>query len=154
MRWHFRDAALLWLFVPAYSIHLAEEWLGAFPVWVAQIAGRPVPGTAFVVINAVAMVVLIAAIHAASRDHRHGWMAVAIATIVLVNTVFHVAGAAVTASYSPGLISAVVVYVPLGSLTMIRALDQAPRPEVARGIVAGMLVHALVFVLAFASTRM
>ena len=152
MRWHYRDAALLWLFVAAYAIHVAEEWFAGFPGWVQQIAGRALPAEAFVVINAVAMVMLIAAIRSATRSERSGWMAVAVAMIALVNTAAHAGGAALTRSYAPGLISAVILYVPLGSLTMMRAVDQADRSQLTRGIVMGLALHALVFVLAFVST--
>lgn len=153
MRWHYRDAGLLWLFVPAYVIHVAEELVGGFPQWIATILGRPLPVSAFLIVNAVALVLLIGGIRAAIRTERYGWIAVALATIVLVNTLAHAAGLALTGSYSPGLISAVVLYVPLGSLAMIRALDQAPRPQLTRGIVTGLLLHALVFVVAFALAR-
>ena len=80
-------------------------------------------------------------------------MAIAIATILLVNTAAHAAGALITRAYAPGLVTAVVFYVPLGMLALIRAFDQADRASLARGVVAGVAVHALVFVLAFASTR-
>ena len=153
MRWQYRDAGLLWLFVPAYVIHLAEEWFADFPGWLQRITARPLPDEAFLIINAVALALLIGAIHLATRSERFGWMAVAVATIMLVNTVAHAAGAALTRSYAPGLISAVVLYVPLGSLTMIRALDHAGRKHVARGIITGVVVHAVVSALAFASTR-
>ena len=153
MRWHYRDPGLLWLFVPAYIIHVAEEWFADFPGWLQQIAGSPLPGEAFLIINAVALVLLVAAIRAATRSERFGWMAIAVAAIMLVNTVVHAAGAALTRSYAPGLISAVVVYVPLGALTMIRAVDHAARTHVARGIIAGVVVHAVVSAIAFASTR-
>jgi len=154
VRWQYRDAGLLWPFAPAYAIHVAEEWFAGFPDWAARIAGRPIPGTAFIAINAVAMVLLLAAIRAATRDERQGWMAVGIATIVLVNTAAHAVGAVMTQSYAPGLISAVVLYVPLGSLTMARAFDQAPRAQLARGVIAGLLIHAIVFIVALASTRL
>ena len=154
MRWHYRDAGLLWPFVPAYMIHVAEEWFAGFPQWLVQIAGRPLPGSAFLLINGVALVLMIAAIRAATRAERNGWIGVAIATIALVNTAAHVAGAALTRSYAPGLVSAVVLYVPLGSLAMIRAFDHAPRDQVRRGIVAGILVHGVVFIVAFLSTQM
>ena len=153
MRWHYRDPGLLWPFVPAYMIHVAEEWFAGFPLWVGQVVGRPVPDSAFLLINGVALVVLIAATRAATRAEHHGWIAVTIATIALVNTVAHAAGAVLTRSYAPGLVSAVVLYVPLGALAMIRAFDQAPRAQLERGIIAGMVVHALVFVVAFLSTR-
>ncbi len=154
MRWHYRDPGLLWPFVPAYMIHVAEEWFAGFPLWLEQIVGRPLPGSAFLLINAVALAMMIAAIRAATRAEDNGWIAVAIATIVLVNTAAHAAGAAMTQSYAPGLVSAVVLYVPLGSLAMIRAFDHAPRDQVRRGIIAGILVHAAVFIVAFLSTRM
>lgn len=153
MRWHYRDAGLLWPFVPAYAIHVAEEWFGGFTTWVAQIAGSPMSGDAFVAINLIAMLLLVVAIRAAARDEANGWIAVTIATIGLINTVSHAGGALMTRSYSPGLASAVVLYIPLGLLTMIRASEQAPRATLARGVIAGVLLHGLVFVLAFASTR-
>ena len=100
-RWHYRDAGLLWLFLPAYLTHLAEEWLAGFPLWVAAIAGRPVPGSAFIAINGAALVILIFGIRAATRGEENGWTAVAIAAIALINTVFHAAGTLITGTYSP-----------------------------------------------------
>ena len=152
MRWQYRDSGLLWSFVPAYAIHVAEEWFAGFPSWVQQITGNSMPSDAFGIINAIAMVLLIIAIRAATRSERSGWLVVTIATIVLVNTASHAAGAILSRSYAPGLIGAVVLYVPLGSLTMIRALDHAGRAHIARGVTAGLLIHALVFVLAWLSS--
>jgi hypothetical protein len=153
VRWHYRDAGLLWLFVPAYAAHVGEEWIGGFPRWIGTIVGRPLPTGAFFIVNGVALLLVVAGIRAAIREDKYGWIAVAVATVALVNTAAHAAGAALTGSYSPGLITAVVLYVPLGSLALIRALDQAPRPQVTRGIVAGLLIHAAVFLLAFTLTR-
>jgi hypothetical protein len=153
VRWHYRDGGLLWPFVPAFAIHVAEEWFGGFTRWAVQITGEAIPGAAFLGINAIAIAVMVVAIRAAARSEANGWLAVTIATIALINTVSHAAGAVFTQSYAPGLISAVVLYVPLGSVTMVRAMDQAPRGTVARGVIAGALLHGLVFVVAFASTR-
>ena len=83
---------------------------------------------------------------------RRGWIAVTIATIALVNTASHLAGALLTRGYAPGLVSAVILYVPLGSLTLLRALDQA-RDQAGRGVLAGVLLHAVVFAIAFVVTR-
>jgi hypothetical protein len=153
VRWHYRDAGLLWPFVPAYAIHVAEEWFAGFTTWVAQISGRPMPDAAFLIINAVAMLLLVIAIRAAARNESNGWIAVTIATIFLINTVSHAAGSLLTRSYSPGLISAVVLYVPLGSLTLIRAIDQSPRGTMSKGVAAATTIHGLVFVAAFLTTR-
>ena len=144
----------MWLFVPAYVIHLAEEWIAGFPGWVARVVGRPVPELGFLIINGVALVLAVAGIPAAVRAVRHGWIAVALATIVLANSAAHVAGTALTRSSSPGLISAIVLYLPLGTLTMVRAVDHAPRQQITRGISFGLVVHALVLVIAFTATRL
>ena len=153
MRWHYRDGGLLWPFVPALAIHVAEEWFAGFTTWVVQLTGRSMPDAAFIGINAVAMALLVLAINAATGDESKGWLAITIATVFLINTVSHVAGSLLTRSYSPGLFSAVVLYVPLGSLTMIRAADQASRATLTRGVIAGAAIHALVFVVAFGATR-
>jgi hypothetical protein len=127
VRWDYRDAGLLWLFVPAYGVHLVEEWLAGFPKWLATVVGRPLPVTVFVSINAVAMVIAVLGIRAAVRTERYGWIAIAIATVFLINTLSHLAGSLVTGTYSPGLFSAVILYVPLASMVLVRALDQASR---------------------------
>jgi uncharacterized protein with HXXEE motif len=152
VRWHYRDAGLLWLFVPAYGVHLVEEWLGGFPAWIATVVGRPLPGTAFLIINAVAMVLVVIGIRAAVSAERYGWIGVAIATVFLINTVSHLAGSLVTGTYSPGLLSAVILYVPLALLTLTRAVDQAPRDHVLRGAIVGAVIHFIVFIVAFAAT--
>ena len=142
MRWSYRDPTLLWLLTAAFIVHVAEEWLGGFPQWLARIVSRPLPDTPFFIINGIVLLLMIAGVRAATRDESYGWVALTIATIVLVNTVSHIAGAILTRGYAPGLVSAVVLYVPLGALTMIRAFDQAPRAQLLRGITTGVLLHA------------
>jgi len=150
MRWSYRDPALLWLIAAAFVLHVTEEWLGGFPQWLARIVSRPLPDEAFFIINGVVLVLIVAGIRAAARDESNGWIAVTIATIALVNTAVHVAGAILVRGYAPGLISAAILYVPLGALTMIRAFDQAPRAQLFRGIAAGLLLHAALFPIVFA----
>ncbi|HEV3486821.1 MAG TPA: HXXEE domain-containing protein [Vicinamibacterales bacterium] len=155
MRWHYRDAALLWLFPPAYLLHVAEELWGGpgFPQWLAMVAGQPLPYAAFAVINTIGMIVLIVGVRAAARHEASGWIAVAIATVATVNALLHIGGSLLTGTYSPGLITAVVLYVPLGQLLLIRALHQADRRGFARGIVVGVLIHAVVSAIALALAR-
>jgi hypothetical protein len=153
MRWHYRDAALLWLFVPAYVAHLAEETVGGFPSWVGAVVGRPLPMTAFVAINTTALILLILGVRAAIRRESAGWIAVAIASLVILNAVLHLLGSLVTGTYSPGLITGIVFYLPLGQLTLLRAWHQQPHATFSRGVMAGVAIHAVVGVVAFAATR-
>ena len=94
MRWHYRDSALLWLFPPAYAVHVLEELFAreGFPAWLARIAGSPVPVEGFALVNLTGMVLLLAAVRRASRDESAGWMAIAIATIAVLNGMVHLLG--------------------------------------------------------------
>ena len=152
MRWQYRDPMLAWLFPVAYLCHLLEEWFGGFPEWIAAIAGRPVPRPAFLVINAVALVIMLLATRAAIRKEQHGWMGIAIATVVLLNAVLHLLGSIVTGTYSPGLITGVILYMPLGQLTLLRAWHQAEGSAMSRGVSAALAIHGLVIAIAWLAT--
>jgi hypothetical protein len=152
VRWHYRDPALLWLLPLAYALHILEEWFAGFPEWVALVVGSPLPRTVFVIINAIAMTAMIAAIRAATAREDYGWMGIAAASILFVNAFAHVLGSVATKSYSPGLISGVVLYLPVAGLVLLRAWSQAQRGAFARGIAVGVAVHAAVFVVAYRLT--
>ena len=155
MRWHYRDAALLWLFPPAYAAHLAEEvWAGpGFPAWFAHVAGAALPLQAFAAINAIGFAAMVAGTAMAVRREQHGWMAVAIATLVTINALLHVAGSMMTGTYSPGLITGIVLYLPLGQLLLIRALHQVDPARLSKGMAAGAAIHAVVTLVAAVSAR-
>ena len=150
VRWHYRDAPLVWLFPLSFALHIGEEWFGGFPEWTARVAGSELPRAAFLGINAMAMLAMLIAVRATVAAEKNGWMGIAIATILVVNGVAHVLGSLITGSYSPGLITGVVLYLPLAQLALMRAWVQAPREMFTRGVMAGLVAHALVVVVAYA----
>ena len=155
MRWNYRDPQLLWLFVPAYLAHLAEEyWAGAgLPAWFALLTGRPLPVRAFFMINAIALVILVIGLREAVRRESAGWFAVAIASLVSLNAMLHLSGTILTRTYSPGLISGIVLYVPLGMLTLMRAWQQQSIGRFWAGVGAGVLFHGVVSLVALIAAR-
>jgi hypothetical protein len=152
-RWSYRDPTLLWLLACAFMLHIVEEWVAGFPTWIARILAASMPVEAFFIINGGALLLMMIGIRAATRHESRGWIAVAIATIALVNTASHVGASIFSGGYAPGLITAVVFYVPLGGLTLLRAIDQAPRTQIVRGIVAGLLLHAALLPIVLAVVR-
>ena len=154
VRWHYRDPSLVWLFPSSYALHILEEWFGGFPEWTATVAGSPLPREAFIVINVVAFAAMILATRAAIQRESHGWMGIAIATVLLVNALVHILGSILTGSYSPGLVTGVVLYLPLAQLALMRAWNQAGNGMFGMGVAAGLGIHALVVAIAYAvSTR-
>lgn len=150
MRWHYRDPLLVWLFIPAYAVHVLEEWIGGFPEWMAIFAGGPLPRFAFVLINAIAMLIVILAGYAATRSESRGWMAVAIATVTFLNGSLHILGSVVTGTYSPGLFTGSILYLPLSQLALMRAWSQAHNGLFGLGVLAGFSFHVAVTLVAFA----
>jgi hypothetical protein len=59
----------------------------------------------------------------------------------------------VTGRYSPGLISWIVLYVLLGTLTLLRAAYQADPRTMTRGLRVGVAIHLAVFAIAFLLSR-
>jgi hypothetical protein len=150
VRWHYRDPLLVWLLPLSYAIHILEEWFGGFPEWIVIVIGSPLPRSAFVVINAVSFAAMILATRATTRRESNGWMGIAIATILLVNGIAHILGSLVTSTYSPGLLTGTILYVPLAQLALLRAWSQAEDGMFGKGVMTGIALHALVVAVAYA----
>jgi hypothetical protein len=153
VRWHYRDPLLVWLLVASFGAHIVEEWIGGFPEWLAAIAGGPLPRTAFIAFNSAGMTIAALAARAAIRSEQNGWMAVAIASALACNGLLHLAGSVVTGSYSPGLLTSFILYAPLTTLVFMRAIVQASPAALRRGIIAGLVFHAVVMATAFTLAR-
>ena len=151
VRWRYDDPPLVWLFVAAYAMHLLEESFGGFAEWMAIAIGRPLPIRDFVLINAAGFGVMIAAAALSTRCAALGWLAIGIATLMFVNGLAHLFASLATGTYSPGLITGTVLYLPLGQLALLRAWDQAPAALFGRGVLAGLAAQTVVSLVAFAA---
>ena len=147
----YNDPPLVWLFVAAYVAHVVEEFVGGFPRWVATVAGRPLPDNTFIVINVVALIVMIVAARLATTKETLGWLGIGIATVAFANGLLHLLGSLATGTYSPGLITGVVLYLPLGQLALLRAWHQVAQPFFWKGVALGLSAHAVVSLVALAS---
>jgi hypothetical protein len=98
----------------------------------------------FLVINLAALALMAVAARAATRRESLGWLAIGIATVVLVNGTAHLLASIATARYAPGLITAVVLYLPLAQLSLLRAYHQTEPPFFWRGVATGIAAHVAV----------
>jgi hypothetical protein len=143
----------LWpLLLPfAYLLHLGEEWWGGegFPVWASRFIGRSLPDGRFLVINGIAWPLMLAGSLVAVRFPSFLWLTVSFATVVLVNGAAHLLGSLAGGSYSPGTVTGVLIYVPLGIVTLRRASGLLAGRIFWRGVALGLFLHAVVFAVAF-----
>ncbi len=140
----------LWLFPLTYAVHVAEEafagerfyrWIDRSPITWAF--GIQMNARQFFVLNAIFMTAMIAAVIAASYPG-WAWVIPGLGTLVCVNAVGHVAGSIATRRYSPGLLSGILLWLPLGVATVHFASDLLPPHAVRVGIAAGILAQGLV----------
>jgi hypothetical protein len=142
-RWHYLDPPLVGLLPACFAVHLVEVAVGGegLRLWIARISGAPMPLGVFVLVNALGLSLFTAGAVLVARRQSHDWIAVTMATVLLINAVLHVAGTLVTRHYAPGLASAVVLDLPIAGLVLARGLAQAPRRELVVGLMLALALH-------------
>jgi hypothetical protein len=136
----------------SYLLHVSEEaWGGeTFPVWASRLSGTSFTREEFIVLNSVAFVAMcMAAALAAARPPARHIVIPALGTIVAANGGLHVVASLWSGTYSPGVISGALLWIPLGTWALRWAVRTLPARQVWRGCVLGASAHAAVSVIAF-----
>lgn len=148
-----RFPARWWLLLlpVAYLLHLAEEWWGGpgFAAWTQRALGREVSAARFLALNGVVWPLVAGLTVAAVRSPSFDWFVAAFSTLIVVNAVLHLLGSIATASYSPGLVTGLLLYFPVGGLALRSALASLSPNRFALAAGLGVLVHVAVAVIAF-----
>ena len=132
------------LFPATYLAHIAEEYWGGFPARTAELTGLAVPDAAFLGANALFWVLMAAAAVLVLRRPSRAPLIVALATIVTINATLHAGGALLTARYSPGLVSGVLLWLPLGVVALVRGHRVLSARRFRSGVLIGVIAHLLV----------
>ena len=142
------DGTLAWLFPATYAVHIGEEYLGGFPRWFSRTFDARLKNPGFIAINAVGFTLIsVAALGARASPELRGLLP-ALATAVMVNGSLHVILSVLTRSYSPGAVSGLVLWIPLGALTLHACWSVLPRRSFWTGILAGLALQAAAFLAA------
>lgn len=142
-----------WLFPISYLIHITEEYWGGFPAWIARFWGVESSLSNFLSWNGGAWVMMTVGVVLVLRTKSYRWLLVSFGMVVLINGLVHAIASVVTLSYSPGLVSGLLLFVPLGAITLRRARVNMNRRTFRAGLIVGVLMHVAVVLLAFGFTR-
>jgi hypothetical protein len=129
-------------------VHILEELAADFPGWLQRISGAAFGSGQFLVLNAAIWLVMCAAVLMAYSRPKAVWLVPALGSVVAANAMLHLGGSLLSASYSPGAVSAGLLWLPLGVLTLRRAWAALPRASFAAGAASGLAAHAGVSLLA------
>jgi hypothetical protein len=133
----------LWVVAVSCALHVAEEYLTGWQEWARQTLGIVMPTPRFLIANAV---LVVAALLLARVGWRQPALSLVIPSATLVNAVaFHIFPTIVQSRVSPGIYTAVLLYVPFSSWALIGAArDGVARTGIATALVAGTLMMASV----------
>lgn len=111
---------LTWIAVACYALHMLEEFELDWRDWARAVVGLPVEWADFYFVNAVAIVIGIAAANLAATVPM---LALGFPALMLINaTFFHVLPTITTRGrFSPGLFTAIVLFYPVGIACYWRA---------------------------------
>lgn len=134
------------MFPTTYLLHATEEYCcgETFPVWISRLWGVDFTAAAFLWCNGIAMAAMVLAAWLAGRRTALRWLVVTLGTVVTVNSAAHAIGSLATWSYSPGLVTGLVLWLPLGCVVLRRTARELPPRRFVLGIVAGLAVHGVV----------
>lgn len=117
----------IWLMPAAFAVHIAEEWFGGFPRWVAVVVGGSMSASAFLVNNAafMALLVLLTALASIGRTAWATFLLIVWASANLFwDFLFHVATVPIFDRYSPGLVSATLLHFPISYVVARACLER------------------------------
>jgi len=136
------------LFPLAYGLHIAEEYAFHFPAYVANISGRHISNGQFLFLNAVFWFLMVAAVVVVLARPSRAWLVITLAAVLGINAAAHLLGSIVTSTYSPGTVTATLLYVPLVVFAFRRVLPHVSRGLAMQAVALGAAIHAGVFLLA------
>ncbi len=136
-----------WLFPATYLVHAMEEYWGGegFYRWMAKIFGWGMTPREFVNINTTAWLLMVGSILVFRRTPSIRWLTISYGTVALVNGFAHLLGSIWTMTYSPGVVSGTLLWIPLGLVTLYRGWKGATRRSFFYGVLVGLLIHAVLF---------
>jgi hypothetical protein len=107
---------IFWIMPAAFSLHIVEEYIGGFPTWVVHVLGGSFNNFAFALNNALFLGILVGLTVWVRKSTSRLAVFLLIAWAsgnIFWDGLFHVMTTAQFDRYSPGLVTASVLYLPI-----------------------------------------
>jgi len=110
-----------WLILLTYLIHIAEEYWGGegYSAYLLKTKGVYMTPSRFLIVQAIGVVLMAASILIAKRLNFRNGMAVILGATIFGNAATHIVSSLRTFKYEPGLLSSILIWVPLGLCTIL-----------------------------------
>ncbi|MEK6280266.1 MAG: HXXEE domain-containing protein [Acidobacteriota bacterium] len=146
---------LSWLIPLTYLIHIAEEYWGGegYPTYIYRLRGVHLSPTKFLVAQAIGFMLVTIGIVLARQFNFPSMMLVILSTTVMVNGVTHTFNALMTLSYNPGLLSSVLIWIPMGIFVLVRFKREMNSQRYRTAIAIGVGINVVIGVITMRGGR-
>ena len=138
--------ALLWMFPLSYLAHIAEEYwaAGGYPAYLNQVLGVQLSPGRFLALQTAGLVLMCLGIMLARWLGFRRQMMVILASVVLTNALTHTIRSILGVRYEPGLVTSLLIWVPLGSVTLFQLYGRMSAARYFVGAALGILICVVV----------
>jgi len=135
---------LTWLFPVTYLLHIAEEYLADFPARLLRTQGVVLSPTRFVVLQSLGLSLMVLGIVLSRKLGFANQMLVILSAVVIGNSLIHTGRSIVFAGFEPGLVTSLLFWLPLGTVTLFRSWHRMNAWRYIVGMAIGMAICAAV----------
>jgi hypothetical protein len=144
-----------WIFPLTYLIHVSEEyWVGeGYSAYIFRVRGVHMSPARFLAAQSIGFFLVTLAVILARQLNFPQTMLLILGTIVMINGLTHSFTSITTHSYGPGLYSSVLLWLPLGLITLLIFRRAASTKRYLMCIGIGVLVNVLIGVITMRGGR-
>jgi uncharacterized protein with HXXEE motif len=123
---HTSSSFWIWVFPITFLIHITEEYFGGegYSGYLLRLRGIALSPQRFLVGQAIAFAFMVAGIILAKHFKFLNHMIVIMGAVVLINALTHGVQSVAHGQYVPGLVTAIILWLPLGMITLLRFKSQ------------------------------
>jgi len=141
---------IAWLLPVAYLVHIFDEYVSGtgFHNWFSEIFKINLSVTDFVVINSFGFTATVIIVILYSSGKINNFIIAALGSLFFINGLIHLAASVLTSTYSPGTISGLAIYLPLGFLIFKNIFPLVPEQQRGMAVAAGLIIQLAVTLIA------
>lgn len=145
-----------WLFPSTYLLHIAEEYWGGdgYSAYLSKTKGVDLPSGRFLLMTGAGLVLMLAGVPLAYTFRFPQLLMVILGTAFLVNGMSHTISGMVTGRYNPGLLSGMLIWIPLGILTLVQLKETMSAARYLTGVAVGVAIQVVVSLLSLKGGRL
>ncbi len=132
-----------------YLIHIAEEVYGGegYSAYLERLRAIHITPDRFMLAQGIGLVLMVVGIVLARRLNFPNLLNVVLGATVLVNSLTHTVQTLAHGEYVPGLVTGLLIWLPLGVVTLVRFKDSMSRPRYVLAMALGLVINVFVEVL-------